>query len=77
MLGFDSNDIDETFIGKRITELRKRKGVSEYQMSLDIGRSKNYIQNIRTGRSLPSLPELFNICSYLQFTPKDFFDRGK
>ena len=31
------------FIRNRITELRLKKGVSEYQLSYDLGHSKNYI----------------------------------
>jgi len=51
-----------------------KKGVSEYRMSTDIGRSKNYIQGITSGRSLPSLSEFLFICEYLGVTPRDFFD---
>ena len=39
------------FIRNRITELRVKKGVSEYQLSYDLGHSKNYIHNIVTGKS--------------------------
>ena len=63
-------DID--FVRKRITELRVKKGVSEYQMSLDMGHSRNYVQNI--ARSMPSLQEFLYICEYLGVTPSGFFD---
>ena len=46
------------FIRQRITELRLKKGVSEYKMSLDLGHSRSYIQHIVCGRSLPSIQEL-------------------
>ena len=46
------------FIRNRITELRVKKGVSEYQLSYDLGHSKNYIHNIVTGYSQPSVKEL-------------------
>ncbi len=62
------------FIRKRITELRIKKDVSEYKMSLDLGHSKSYIQNIVSGRSLPSIEEFLYICEYLGVTPKAFFD---
>ncbi|MBR1757260.1 MAG: helix-turn-helix transcriptional regulator [Lachnospiraceae bacterium] len=58
----------------RITELRKKKGVSEYKMSLDLGHSKGYIQSISSGKASPSIREFLNICEYLGVTPKDFFD---
>lgn len=65
---------DRNFIRERISDLRMQKGVSEYQMSLDLGHSKSYIQSISSGKSLPSMPEFLSICDYLGVTPKDFFD---
>ena len=35
--------MDKNFIGERISELRLKKNVSEYQMSLDLGKNKSYI----------------------------------
>ena len=65
----------ETFIRERITELRIKKGVSEYKMSTELGHSKSYIQSITSGRALPSLSEFLYMCDYLSVTPKDFFDQ--
>ncbi len=65
----------DSFIRERITELRIKKGVSEYKMSTELGHSKSYIQSITSGRSLPSLSEFLYICDYLSVTPKDFFDQ--
>lgn len=65
---------DENFIRDRVTELRLKKGVSEYKMSRDMGHSNNYIQNIATGRSLPSIGEFLYMCEYFGITPCDFFD---
>ncbi len=65
------------FIRHRITELRIKKGVSEYQMSLDIGRSRSYIQNIASGRSKPSIEEFLYICEYLGVSPRAFFDESE
>ena len=62
------------FTKERITQLRLRKGVSEYKMSYDLGHSKGYINNIASGKALPSLAELFAICDYFQITPSEFFD---
>lgn len=66
----------EDFIRNRITQLRIGKNISEYQMSLDLGHSKSYIQSITSGRALPSMSEFISICEYLEVTPKDFFDDG-
>ena len=66
--------MDELFVRNRITELRTKKGVSEYKMSMELGHSKTYIQSISSGRSLPSFSEFLYICEYLGVTPKEFFD---
>lgn len=64
----------EQFVRNRITQLRLQKGVSEYQMSYDLGRSRGYINNISSGKSLPSMSEFFSICDYFNISPKNFFD---
>lgn len=66
--------MNEQFIRDRISELRIKKGVSEYKMSYDLGHSKSYIQSISSGRALPSLSEFLYICEYFGITPRDFFD---
>lgn len=66
--------MDGDFIRNRITELRLKKGASEYQMSLDLGQNKNYIQAISSGRALPSMKQFLNICEYFEITPFQFFD---
>ena len=43
-------------------------------MSLSIGQNPGYINNIETGKALPSMSGFFYICEYLQLSPKDFFD---
>lgn len=68
--------MNEDYIRNRITELRIKKGVSEYKMSLELGHSRSYMQSISSGRSLPSLLEFLYICEYLNVTPKDFFDQS-
>ncbi len=66
--------MDGTFIRNRITELRLKKGVSEYQMSYDLGHSRSYIYNISSGKSLPPMAEFLEICNYFGITPSQFFD---
>jgi len=62
------------FVRDRITQFRLQKGVSEYQMSYDLGHSRGYIYNISSGKSLPPLNEFFAICDYFGITPTEFFD---
>ena len=64
----------EEFVKNRITQLRLNKGVSEYQMSYDLGHSRGYINNISSGKTLPSMAEFFAICDYFEITPTDFFN---
>lgn len=61
------------FVRDRITQLRLQKGVSEYKMSYDLGHSRGYINNISSGKSLPSMVEFFAICEYFDITPIEFF----
>lgn len=65
-----------SFIRNRITELRMKKGISEYKMSTDMGHSRSYIQSITSGRALPSMSEFLYMCEYLETTPSDFFDEN-
>ena len=66
----------ENFVRERITQLRLKKGVSEYQMSYDLGHSRGYIYNISSGKALPPLKEFFSICDYFDITPQQFFDES-
>lgn len=67
----------EEYVRQRITQLRLQKGVSEYQMSYDLGHSKSYINNITSKKALPSMTEFFAICAYFKITPIQFFDKGQ
>lgn len=69
-----STSMDANFIRERIAKLRTEKCMSEYKMSLDLGHSKSYIQSISSGKALPSMAEFLYICSYLDVSPKEFFD---
>ena len=69
--------MDENFVKERITQLRLKKGVSEYQMSYDLGHSRGYVYNISSGKALPPLKELFAICDYFEITPQQFFDTSE
>lgn len=61
--------MDTQFVRDRITQLRLKKGVSEYQMSYDLGHSRSYVYNISSGKSLPPMAEFLQIC-------KQRFTRG-
>ncbi len=66
--------MEEKEFALRLAQLRQNKGVSARDMSLSIGQNPGYINNIESGRALPSLAGFFYICQYLDVTPCDFFD---
>ena len=41
-----------------------------------MGQNPGYINNIETGKSMPSLSGFFYICDYLDIATRDFFDDG-
>lgn len=65
--------MDKNEFAKRLTELRQNKGVSARDMSLSIGQSAGYINNIENGINYPSMATFFYICEYLGISPRDFF----
>ena len=66
--------MDEKDFALRLARLREKKGVSARDMSLSMGQNPGYINNIETGKSLPSLTGIFYICEYLGVSPSEFFD---
>lgn len=65
---------DENYVSERIAALRTAKNISARDMSLSLGQSTNYINNIENKRSLPSMSMFLYICEFLGISPKDFFD---
>ncbi len=66
----------EKLIRERIDSLRKEEGISETALSESLGNSRSYINNITSGKSLPSMIEFLKICDYYDITPAEFFDEG-
>lgn len=66
-------DFEEKF-AERLSQLRLAKGVSTRDMSLSIGQSAGYINNIENKNNLPSMSMFFYICEYLEISPQDFFN---
>ena len=67
-------DMNKQEFSERLSALRINKGVSARDMSLSIGQSPGYINNIENGVNYPSMQTFFYICDYLEITPKEFFD---
>ena len=65
--------IDADFISDRIAKLRIEKGISARDMSLSLGQSQSYINNIENKKALPSMQMFLYSCEHLGVEPKDFF----
>ena len=57
----------------RLARLRTQMNVSARDMSLSLGQNPGYINNIESGKALPSMSVFFYICEYLGITPAEFF----
>lgn len=69
----DKTSSNPKFVADRITKIRIDHNISEYQLSLDLGFSKGYIQAISSGNIMPSMGALYKICDYFEITPAQFF----
>lgn len=66
-------NIEDRF-AERLAQLRMDKGVSARDMSLSLGQSAGYINNIENKKNLPSMTVFFYICEYLAISPQEFFE---
>lgn len=66
--------MDKNEFSRRLTQLRINKGVSARDMSLSLGQSPGYINNIENGVNYPSMAVFFYICEYFGITPAEFFE---
>ena len=58
----------------RLSELRIEKGLSARDLSLSLGQSAGYINNIENGNNYPSMSTFFYICEYLVVSSHEFFN---
>lgn len=70
----DTNEQYITFLRSRISELLTQRGISEHKLSLELGKGGSYIRAITNGLALPSVKELFNIISFFEVSPAEFFE---
>jgi transcriptional regulator with XRE-family HTH domain len=61
-------------VGKRITQLRKAKNLSQEQFSYEADIERTYLTHIENGRKNISLSTLEKIVAALGITIKEFFD---
>lgn len=61
-------------LGVRVRELRKNMGMSQDQLSEQIGIDPKHLSRIELGKSFPYMETLEAIASSLQVELKDLFD---
>lgn len=61
-------------LGKRIKELRKKKGLTQEQLAETIDMEQNSISVIESGRNFPTLGTLEKIAKVLNVELSDFFN---
>lgn len=62
------------FISNRFASIRTANNISARQLSIKMGQSSEYINQIENGRKMPSMEGLFNFCDYFKITMGEFFD---
>ncbi len=62
-------------VGGRITELRKKKGITTNRLAYLAGISQSYLRDIELGKKNPTVEVLSYICEALDITLSDFFTK--
>lgn len=60
--------VDFSIIGKRIKQVRKKKGLTQDQLSEKMGVSIAYLSKVETGKIHINLERLSQICNLLEVT---------
>jgi transcriptional regulator with XRE-family HTH domain len=60
-------------LGKRIKELRKRKGLTQEKVAEFVGIDTGSLSNIETGKYYPTAENLEKIIKILETSPEDLF----
>ena len=66
--------MDKQFIQNRYAAIRMAHHISARKLSLELGQSSEYINQIENGKCMPSIENLLNFCDYFGITPSEFFD---
>ncbi len=66
--------ISKELLGARIKELRKRRGLSQEQLSEKIGIDPKHLSRIKVGKSYPSMNTLDKIAAAMNIEIKDLFE---
>lgn len=67
-------DMNKEFIRNRIYSIRNANNISARNLSLELGMSSEYVNQLEGGRLNPSIDFLVNFCNYFNLSLSDFFD---
>ena len=59
--------------GLNLAKFRMAKNLSAYELSLQIGKSPNYIHRVETGQNNLSIKTMLEICKHLEIEPHQLF----
>lgn len=68
--------MDKKFVQTRYATIRLAHNISARKLSLELGQSTEYINQIENGKNMPSLEGLFNFCDYFGITLGEFFEEN-
>lgn len=71
-MGDDMKESDK--FSQRLLQLMNKNKLSARQLSLSLGYNEGYINRIVNGKTYPNVINFFEICEFLEITPKEFFD---
>ena len=63
------------FIREKISSIRMSNGISSRKLSLKLGKSTEYLNQLENNRLNPSLEFLYEFCHYFRITLSDFFNK--
>lgn len=66
--------MDKYFIKERIRYYRIKNNYTARNLSLELGMSSEYINQVETGRLNPSLDFLISFCDFFKIKLSDFFN---
>jgi len=67
--------MDKKFVQNRYASIRLANNISARKLSLELGQSSEYINQIESGKNMPSLEGLFNFCDYFKISLAEFFEQ--
>ena len=66
--------MDKSYIKERYAKIRLAHNISARKLSLELGQSTEYINQIESGKNMPSVEGLINFCNYFDISIEEFFE---